>query len=75
MAVVLLTFGQQFFLPRQRMAGDGVEVIVLRRPVERGADAGRIRDHGHDVAGPALGVLDREIAARGAAHGLDGFEY
>src|SRR2546421_5259581 len=57
------------------MRGDGLDIVVLRRPVQRRTDKAGIRNHGHDVAGPARGVLDREIAPADAPHRLDGFEY
>ena len=57
------------------MGGDGVEIVVARRPVEHRADAAGVGDHGHDVAGPARRILNREIAPRDALHRLDGLQH
>src|SRR5580704_12758033 len=58
-----MALAEQLLFPGQRVRGNGIEVVVSRRPVERAADAAGVRDHGHDIARSALGMLNRKIAA------------
>src|SRR5258705_8934685 len=57
------------------MRADGLDIVIWRDPDKRRADKAGIRNHGHDVAGPARGMLDRKIAPADAPHRLDGFKY
>ena len=72
---VLMTVEQRVSQARQRVRGDGLEVVVLRRPVQRAADAAGIGDHGRDVAGPARGMLNCKIAPGDAPHRRNRFEH
>ena len=65
---------EELFLPCERMRGYRRKIVELRRPLQRGANALRLGDHGHDIARAARRLIDSEVAARYAAHRLDDFQ-
>src|SRR3954452_5304401 len=58
-------------LPGERMRHNGVEVLELRRPVERGADAADIGHEADRIAGPASDHLHRQLQPGDALDGGD----
>src|SRR5947209_3724797 len=43
------------------MSYDGVEIVILRLPSERGPDAGTVGDDGRRIPGPARRMTHREL--------------
>src|SRR5215472_14546593 len=72
---IAVALPEQLLFPAERMPHDGFEIVELRPPVQRCADAADVGDHGHDVAWPPRCMLDGKISPGDAPHCLDGLQH